>query len=179
MEIDFPKELAANELARTSESRRLIIDEHSASFRWLMASLLAINSGGLFLLKDMAIADPAWQISAAICFYLGIVAALAVAWFGQRSNRRSIQAAVNVESFWAVVSSTGRLDQEAHSELIQSISTAAKPGFSRHAGWLSLLFFTGGLVSAGCGSVLLHQPVSQTHSPAVQTSGGDVWKAAK
>lgn len=150
---DFPRELAATELTRTSESRRTLLDEHSASFRWLMASFLAINSGGLLFLANSKVHNLRLYSVAGVSFYLGIIAALAVAWLGQRVNRRAIAPLSKLESYWALVSATGKFDQEEFDAVMAEVALTANPGMARYAGWLSVIAFSVGVFAIGVSSL--------------------------
>lgn len=146
--IPFPKELAAIGLTRTSDARKFLIEQHSSSFRWLNASFLALNSGGLFLLKDMQPYSGSWAV-AGVSFYLGIAFALAVGWINQERNTANSPQIAILESFWATVTATGLYSLKEHARITDDKKiVGARPG--RWFAWLSFIAFTTGLLAIGC-----------------------------
>ena len=138
-----------NCLAVTS-SRNRLLEEHSAAFRWLMASLLAINSAGLLVLKDELGSMSVWTVLAGISFYLGIVSALAIAWFAQRVVIASLPSYMEQIAFWSAVYGTGDYDTELHQEILKKPKDAVeKSKIAPLAARVSLLAFTIGLVFIG------------------------------
>jgi hypothetical protein len=145
-------ELAANirqaeiQLQLVNSSNERLLEEHSAAFRWLMASFLAINGGGLLVVKDLG---PPWNSSemlAALSFYIGIVLALAIAWLGQRAARAALTPISKLSGFWSTVVATGEYDQEHHQEIISEFpKTLKKIRYAPLAGWGSLIAFSIGL----------------------------------
>ena len=148
--IDFSTDLASHSLVRTSESRRVILEEHSAAFKWLMASFLAINGGGMISLVDMKI-GPDWRTAAGVSFWIGIVCALGIAWRGQVQARAGLEKLAKIEAFWATVVASGQLDTEELGSLEREMDSV-KPGASRLFGWISLLAFSLGLGLANYGN---------------------------
>jgi hypothetical protein len=147
---DFPIDLAKAKLSRTTEGRRMLIDEHSSSFKWLMASLLAINAGGMATLSSVDVERPVhfFLFLAGGAFWFGIVASLGFAWRGQQITRRAIKAMSDIELFWTLVAIYGRLDQEKG----QSLDDALNQIDTRSAGlfgFFALLAFTVGVVCVG------------------------------
>jgi hypothetical protein len=138
--------MAAHAADTASDGRRRLLEEHSAAFRWLMASFLAINGGGLVFLKDLEIESPTLRITAATAFYLGIVSALAIAWLGQRSARAAVEPMSKLSVFWAMTAEAGEIDEGELTKLNNEISAVtAKARLAPVAGWASLLSFTVGL----------------------------------
>ena len=43
---DFSPELAKITLERYSTNRAVLVEEHASSYKWILASLLTLNSGG-------------------------------------------------------------------------------------------------------------------------------------
>ena len=162
----FPKELAAIQHARASDSRKHLIIQHSASFMWIIASLLALNSGGLFLLKDVEPDSGAWVV-AGVSFYLGISFALAIGWISQRAIREGLVQISKAESFWATVIATGQYSSEEHSLL----ANEGQNGSSRPGGWFALLSFAAfsvGFFTLGCHAKTntnTHENANAVHCP--------------
>jgi len=137
--------------AATKASDRLL-EEHSAAFRWLMASFLAINGGGLLVLKDLGAPWNKYEIAAGFAFYAGIVAALAIAWLGQKASRAALTPFSKLSSFWTTVAATGEYSITDHREILAEFPLVErKSRFAPLAGWLALLAFTFGLILLGAG----------------------------
>lgn len=103
--------MAVHAAQAATEGRQRLLEEHSAAFRWLMASFLAINAGGLLTLKDFNVGAPSSKLIAAAAFYCGVVSALAIAWLGQRSARSAIEPMSQMSVFWAMTAEAGEVDQ--------------------------------------------------------------------
>jgi hypothetical protein len=171
-EIDFDDEtvrqIAATELAASISAKQVLLEEHSASFRWLMASMLAINGGGLLALNDSAAIGVYWKAAATFSFYVGILAALAIAWLGQIATRRMLVPLAELIGFWSLVSSTSYFDQTDHAAIIKKVEASMKASyFSRWAGWLSVLAFSAGLATSVFGGLTVSGEVSALERPEV------------
>lgn len=148
------KNLAAHLSELAVEGRRSLIDEHSASFRWLMASFLALNGGGMIGLKDFRLSSPEYALVAGISFFLGIVCALLIAFLGQKSNQRMIEPMSHLAVYWHGVSMTGEVDEAIQADIDMRIVDATKKGrWPSRAGFGSLAFFAAGLTAIAMGWV--------------------------
>lgn len=140
--------MAAHAAQSASDGSRRLLEEHSAAFRWLMASFLAINAGGLIVLKDFDVASWPLRIVAAAAFYIGAVSALAIAWLGQRSARAAIEPMSKLSVFWSITAEAGEIDQDQLAQLNEDVSgVTSKAKLAPYAGWVSLLAFTIGLTT--------------------------------
>jgi alpha-beta hydrolase superfamily lysophospholipase len=150
IEKDFPRELAEAKLRRTTEARQRLVDEHSASFRWLMASLLAVNGGGLVTMASLAdkVANETALIASAGAFWLGILAALGVASLGQTINRKAANVLSDIELFWTVVAIYGNLDQEKAQELDDRYVSVSSRS-AKWCGYVAVACFSVGLAILG------------------------------
>lgn len=138
-------EYQAANVARTS-----LMEEHSASFKWLMASLLAINAGGLLALKDAKGPLSAISLASGCCFYLGIAGALMVAWLGQRSARALLEPLSELVGFWKAVSVFGHFEEADHKAILSRVQASVRQArYPAWAGWLSFLSFSIGLLLLG------------------------------
>ena len=162
------KAIAANEVSSCISAKQTIIEEHSASFKWLMASMLAINAGGLLKVGELESVSPAHQLTAAVAFLIGILAALAIAWLGQIAGRKMIEPLAQAIAFWTMTSATGEFDEEEHNQVIANIQKSLKFGTrSRWAGWLSVLAFTTGIVAVLTGNIDPAPNAAHNHSTEV------------
>jgi hypothetical protein len=122
-----------------------------------MASLLAINSGGLFALADLTTVNSDLRATAAISFVVGILSALAIAWLGQIASRKFLIPMNEMTAFWMVVAASGHFDEEEHAAIVGRIQKAVTYGTRcRWAGWLSVAAFL-----LACGSILMGTPSQQ------------------
>jgi len=155
------KAIAMHELDAAKSSRQALLEEHSASFKWLMASMLALNSGGLFALSDMADIEGAHRAASAIMFVIGILCALAIAWLGQISARKMLEPLSEMTSFWIVAAASGQFNEDEHSRIgseIQSVIDKSKK--ARYCGWVSVVAFVLGVGSIGTGIEAAYSPAS-------------------
>jgi hypothetical protein len=140
----FPREIAEKIYMRLIEARRTLVEEHSANFRWLLASFLALNSGGLFGVAQVDETKP-WVAIAALCFWVGIAATLGNAWYSQIQTRKFIQAQEKLERFWMMVASNGLIDEMEGDRLEKERNTVSGE-WGRWIGLLSFLAFSLGLL---------------------------------
>jgi hypothetical protein len=141
---EFSKELAKLTYERRYSERMIVFDEHSSAFKWLMASLLTVNSGALFALVS-AETRPSHFYFAVACFWLGLAGALGIAWRSQAVNRQYIQKLAEVEQVYAVTSVYGFIDPVEADAKEKSLNdvTARSP---KIFGWLSFTAFSVGLL---------------------------------
>jgi hypothetical protein len=145
-DTDQLKALAAYMAESASDGRRRLLEEHSAAYRWLMASLLALNAGALLFLKDANAQHAIAKLAAAVAFYVGIGCALAIAKLGQKAAQAAIEPMSKMSTFWTYVAQTGELDQGTLDGLNSEMNaTTRKARLAPVAGWLSFLAFTIGV----------------------------------
>ena len=164
-EIDGWKLVADRELVKFETSRGRLMEEHSAAFRWIMASLLALNGAGLLALKDVATIH-SWQaIIAGLCFYLGCACALMVAVFGQRASQAGIEFLSFLIAFWTTVRVTGEYRKDEHDScLTRQQSAIEKSKKSPKIGWLSFGLFSVGLFFLALAISTHHAPIEKKAS---------------
>lgn len=145
---DEARQIARLELEYLLPLQNVLIDEHSASYRWIMASLLAINAGGLLAVKDTISRDPSAALLAGIFFFLGIGFALLIAVLGQRSNQKAIPPISNVCAALMAAVVTGEYDHKRIEQEKAAYSGALKGSWmARACGWLSFGMFSAALIS--------------------------------
>jgi hypothetical protein len=144
---ELPARFAEEKLRRTSEARLILIEEHSAAFKWLVASFLAVNGGGLLALGDLKI-DLAQKQLAGSAFWFGIVCALGIAWQSQVIGRKAINKLSESELLWLSAIETGELDV-AEGQRLENEFKAISVWPARAFGWASLLAFSVGVFLAG------------------------------
>ena len=140
------KAIAAHTADQSTSMSRILLEEHSASFRWLMAYLLTINAGGLLFQKELEKASTLLTLAAGISFFLGIFCSLLIAYLGQKSVQRMMGPITEMGLYWRIVSITGELDLEKQDDLNRRVGEAMAIGkWPRICGFLSFFFFGIGL----------------------------------
>lgn len=140
------------ELERTAEARRTLLEEHSAAFRWLLASLLAVNGGAVLFSKEAIASGDTHALTSGGIFLLGIVAALMAGWLSQRANRGLIEPLAKVTTFWFQVLEADEFDEAEFNKLTNVMEDAMKAGRpTQICGWISALAFVIGAVVLGLG----------------------------
>lgn len=168
LEIEQNRRLAEISVSDARRSLDLLLEEHSVAFRWLMASFLAINSGGLFILKDLSTTLTWHKIGAGVAFYVGIITALAIAWLGQKACRAAVRPLSQLSGFWASTFAYGAYDIECHQRILDELVSATKKNkLAPLAGWLSLLSFTVGIALIGIMEIKKSQSVENETKDAV------------
>ena len=163
--IEFPKKLAAIEHARSSDARKHLLSQQSSSLMWLIASLLALNSGGLFLLKDVKPYSGQWVV-AGFSFYLGTAFALAVGWLSQRTSGVNLAQVARAEAFWATVTASGQFSPREHARMMdegQNVGSRAGRWFAL----LSFVAFSAGLFASGC------LAITSANTPEIANAAND------
>ncbi|MBB4100162.1 hypothetical protein [Sphingomonas kyeonggiensis] len=141
--------LADQQIALTQAGLKSLIEETSASYRWLMASMLAINGAAAAAVLNGAMLPPAHKAAPLLFFYIGTMAALAIAFFGQLANRAMIAPVGNALVFWTQVKADQSLDEARWREIEAAITAAQKKGAaSKLSGWISAAAFSLGILAA-------------------------------
>ena len=147
---------AKYELAALAESRGKLIDKHSAAFRCLVASLLAVNGGSALALFNSLQIEPFDKIWSGAAFAFGIFTALLCAYLSQGASRRMMDPLAVLSGFWIEVSAGGLFDVTRYAEVLEKIKEAQAASFStRLAGWLSAMAFVIGVIIVGHALVVL------------------------
>lgn len=114
--------------------------------RWLIASLLIINSGGL-----LAVINNAPHITAAACaatcFVLGLLGALLNGWLLQYGAMKGFEAGEGAFRYWANAAISGIQDEEFERKVWASERMSLWLGrASPYAGWAAIAAFVAGVV---------------------------------
>lgn len=153
--------VAREEITTLIESRQLLMEQHSHSFRWLMASLLVINSGAVVASLNSDAIEPVTKVTAGAIFAVGISLALMVAYSSQKLTNFVTPVVQERIGYWLGVLEDGELDQEADEELAGKARKVLRFRFvPEFFGWLSLVAFFLGL--AVIAATLLEASVPDT-----------------
>ena len=158
MANDLPKDhepnwakLAAHEEKKTlDEIRQSLWSEHTHLFRWLTASLLAINGGAAIALLNAESLTGNTQLVSGGLFTMGILAALLIGVFGQRATQNTLPKLQKLAGYWLAVSSDGIREETLENDLIADLNRVGFAGHaSRIAGWISAILFACGVLVIG------------------------------
>jgi hypothetical protein len=105
------QEIAEFVLSNTLELQNRLIDEISAAFRWLMASLLAVNGGSALALLSSDSIERCGVIVAGALFTIGTFSALLLGFFTLKSAERAIQPISSMVEFWLTARHVGEFEQ--------------------------------------------------------------------
>jgi len=161
------KQFADFERQSLASARQALLDEHSASFRWIMASLLALNGGGLLAFRDSDMTVGSYGLVAIFFFYIGIGAALLVAMFGQRAVQAMLLPVSEMQSFWSLTAATGEFSKANHDSIVTKINDASPMGLcARFAGYISFVAFTVGMLFAFAAQQIPTQNLDRNAEPS-------------
>lgn len=144
------EKLIDRKIAALLEAKRSSTDEQAHMARWLIATLLAINSGGLVFLAS---AKPTVAFSAVVAlsaFVLGLAFAMLNAYLIQIFAMRAIGPIEETISYWTIISKPDHENPERLAELKQRNMDAQKLSWTAPlAGWISMVALIIGVVSTG------------------------------
>ena len=138
-------------LSTTLELQKRLMDENSAAFRWLMASLLAVNGGSaLGILSSESVCRDGVVLGGAI-FTAGIFSALLLGFFTLKSAERAIDPISKMIEFWLEASLSGEFDEKLLQERQGQLKSRLKPTkiASYLTGFSSAICFLVGSVVVG------------------------------
>lgn len=145
---------AAAEVENLNQVRATAWDEHTHSYRWLMASLLGVNGAACLAIIGKAEIPLYYQLGAAGAYVIGILTALLVPVFGQHSVQKSLVPLQKYIGYWMAVASDGLRNEVFETELNDELRKTAKIALgSRISGWISALLFLFGSVISGIGII--------------------------
>ncbi len=145
---------ALEEKKALDEVRTTLLSEHSHMFRWLSASLLALNGGGAVALLSSEKTDAGFFVWAGIAFLLGITAALLIAVSAQRTSQLAMPKVQMMIGYWLAVSIDAERDEVLEKEITGELLVAHNSGkWSRVYGWLSALSFLAGAIVTGVSAI--------------------------
>ena len=148
-ELDAMRRLAAFEVTAAEESRAKLIDEHSAAFRWMIASLFALNGGAVLTIFGSENLGVQPTLPAFWVFFAGIVATFIAVLFGQLSDRGMIAQMHKWGLYWTTVGSFNERDETQENSIKQHIQNAERWGrWARIQAIFAMIFFVLGVLTA-------------------------------
>lgn len=168
---EWNKAAASEEIANLKLIRQFIWEEHTQSYRWLVASLLALNGGACLALFNTDQVHLEAKVVSCGMLVAGAVCALLIAMLGQRSNQASFTPVQQQIFYWMTVERDGERDEEFEVKLAENLKKGTKIGLvARLAGWLSGVLFVTGVVVAGFSMVPQKQSPSMRTAPAIKST---------
>ncbi len=152
--LEAARSLAEFEASSAVESRSKLIDEHNSAFRWMVASLFALNGGAILSMfgRGSFGFDPIFP--AFWIFFGGIVSTFFTVIVAQMSDRLMIARMHQWGLYWTTVRVTGRRDPENEGHIRLGIATAERWGRrSRYLAIFAMVWFVLGVL----GAVVLRQ----------------------
>ncbi len=152
MDIAVLKACARIEADSLTDGVKLVLEQHSSAFKWLNASLLAVNGGGAIAVLAAANLSNSTKLYACTGFFFGILFALLSARLSQSTAIRAVLPFKNQIFYWTRVSITGEQYTDREAELRQEAVKAQRWAFIGQAcGWLSATAFMTGAISIALG----------------------------
>jgi hypothetical protein len=148
--------LAREYVELLKDARYRIMDEHSHSFRWLMASLLLLNGSGCLAALGEDKIPLCYKLAASATFLLGVISALLIAYFAQNALRIEISRISSAQAYWTGVLIDGEQDEDREKELAEDFNPNSSKRkrsdrWPRYAGFISTLCFVLAALIAGLG----------------------------
>lgn len=150
----FVRQISQLNLQNIFESRARCLDENSATFRWILASLLTINGGACVALLSSDHIEVAGKIISGRYFCGGILFAFLLAYMTSLSSASVIKPLMNLGDFWIEAFKSGEVDADGVQQLEKlqtSVRMAVRPySIASHiSGWLSVVCCLFGAFMAG------------------------------
>ncbi len=151
IEAENNKKLANLQREVAIDTKRLTISEMSHASRWIMASMLAINSGGLIAAISKVDDFEIWSASSVITFYLGVMTALMMGWAQVSMNQKLLPIHSKLIIFWETATLDGQLGNVKDLENIRDemLATGKKGLFANSLGKWAFFLFSLGLLCLG------------------------------
>lgn len=144
------KRAALLEIEFLAETRRAVLEQHAAAFKWLNASLFAINGGGIIAVLAAHELSAVSKKMACTAFVAGILFALMSGRLGQTISLLSLKPIQNQSGYWLSVAIDGERDEDCERKLEADAKRAMKWGWTGQAcGWASIVAFLVGAAFVG------------------------------
>lgn len=143
------RRLAEFELAAATELRSKLIDEQGSSFRWIVASLFALNGGAILALVGKGEFELTANLSAFWTFFAGIISTFLSVILAQISDRLKIEILFRSGQFWTKVAVAGVGDDVEENAIKKVLARADRLGHrSRLIALFAMGFFALGVLNA-------------------------------
>lgn len=147
--LEATRGLAEFEATSAVESRAKLIDEHNSAFRWMVASLFALNGGAILSLFGNERFGLDATYPAFWTFFGGIVSTFLTVIVAQISDRLMIARMHEWGLYWSQVKITGARVVEAEEDIKSGIARAENWGRrSRQLAIFAMVWFVLGVISS-------------------------------
>lgn len=161
---DFEKAAAAEMKATTLYLRENAVTQMAGMIRWIIASLLVVNSGALIAVMNTQAIGLKGKLWAGSLFALGLCGAFLTAYTNVRSARKFIPEISELIGLYSNTEFSGERDIEREKALHKKIDANDRSSVVSDAlAWLSLLFFIAGLIVAAMN--LFPEPENARNKP--------------
>ena len=168
VEIEENKRHASFERETAIATKKISSDEIAITFRWIMASLLAINSAGLAASISIIKNFDYWQLSSTAFFVVGVLLSLKVGWSLLDGHSFLLKPTGDLIVFWTMAAIDGKIDVDEFRTLAEKAnSSIPKYGEPRKFARLSLLAFVMAVI---CVAVSHTSPPQKKSSPPVEVT---------
>ena len=135
---NWNRKVALEEIENLKSIRSAAWAQHSDAFKWLMASLLAVNGGSCLAILNATEIPIGFRLVSMGAFVFGIMTALLIAVFGQHSVQSSFAPLQKLIGYWMTVVDDGERMEEMEEEIGDELKRSARIGVgTRIAGWVS------------------------------------------
>lgn len=146
---EVSRRLAEFEAAAATELRSKLIDEQSSAFRWIVASLFALNGGAILALVGKAEFGLSPNLSAFWAFFIGILSTFLSVILAQISDRLRIEILFRSGQYWTKVAVAGVGDDVEENAIKKILARADRLGQrSRLIALFAMGFFVLGVLNA-------------------------------
>ena len=146
------RDIAKLELSTALGARNRLVEEHAASFRWLIASLFAANGGAIIALSAADAVPTHAKLWAGAWFTVGILCSLLIARMNQSMIQKTLDPLSNLIAFWGAVAHGMEFDGDEHTRLMDQARRSTKQSWPvQLCGWAAVLCFLFGMIAAGTG----------------------------
>ncbi|MCW2395640.1 MULTISPECIES: hypothetical protein [unclassified Sphingobium] len=146
------KECASIEATALTDGFKVVLEQHSSSFKWLNASLLAVNGGGAIAIVSSTQLSDVTKLHACSSFFIGILLALLSGRVSQMIATKALPSIKNQIFYWTGVSISGQRDLDEENLLKKEADDSLKRAWiGQGCGWLSVTAFVAGAVFIGRG----------------------------
>ena len=146
------RRLSENQLMSIRDTRGRIVSQEADFAKWMVTSLLALNSGAGFAMWSSSAVPPGYRLGATIAFVVGVLAAVSTSYFVYKANRAILENLQGWERYWISASESLRHDDEERARLDREFTAAfSKVGMTPMAGIASGVCFLFGAMIAAIG----------------------------
>ncbi len=149
LEPDLVRKIATHSIQTLQEAHRSVVEQHADSFKWITASLLAINGGAAVALLNADSIRGNLRVIPGGLFTAGILCALLVAVVTQKISARALPHLHRKIGWWIGKEHDGLLPENFEEDDAKTSSEITKFAWTIPAiGWLSAILFALGMLFA-------------------------------